>query len=74
MTQNEAPAPTTIVNSSYRIGNQTINTQLARCEHCRGRIERIVPRNGRPGIWGHEATGRAACILPADGDSVATPI
>lgn len=63
-------APITITNSSYTTSaGYKVNTELARCANCYGEIERIAPN----GTWGHMATGRAVCILPADATKVATP-
>lgn len=66
--------PTTIIESSYITqAGYRVYTQLARCEHCHGRIERISPKHSRPGVWGHESTGRQICLLPADTSKHATP-
>lgn len=78
MTQTEATEayqPTTIVDSSFTTSaGYVVRTQLARCRPCYGRIERVIPNSGPAGIWGHMDTGRSACILPADGDTQATPL
>jgi hypothetical protein len=63
----------TITDSSYTTSaGYRVNTQLARCEHCHGEIERIVGAT-HFGVWGHMNTGRSTCLLPADTSKHATP-